>query len=248
MAEERKGPKQISHTPPVGLPTITVGMELAQEEPFLGVVLLDQHEEFDFGWRVHIGVRPVDFEVGKGTAEKAGTGMFHSQYPISASAKSKMGMFVAAMKGVFPDGTPLGQGQLVGQVAIFVRRDIQFGKDKETGQPITASGTLIPLRAATDEERERALGSSAARGIEMPVNGAQELPWNPEEITLLVSHLAGKTESEAQLAAAKSRLAPELKQALMKGTAAQQLIAHEYIEMVDDRYVSLDAQLEEAVS
>jgi len=203
---------------------ITVGMPLTDESPFLGTVVIDTVEEGTYGYQWHLAVKPCEFELHG----KAGTGAFHTYYGVSQAKKSKIGAALEALEGVVKKGTRVGQDELLGLTCWWVRKDLPFGTDKETGEPMVAKQVLIPLRKATEEEQER-----AAKG---PVSAEVEAPTalDEDQLEAVLAVLRGKSPKDAQIAGAKSKLPPELKQFIMDGTAYDHLIENDVIVLDDD--------------
>lgn len=201
----------------------SIGMDLTDDDfgEFLGVILKDTWEPGDFGTQYAFGVKPVDFEIhGK-------TGAFHHWYPASTRTNSKMGYLLTGFRTAGYDAaTPLGEGKLVGTVGWFIRKNIPFGKDKATGQPIVAEGVLIPTRLATPDEIARANG-------EAPAAAAASLEWNREQVDAVLEAIVGKTKTQMQVAAARATIAPELKNAILRGTALTYLMDNGVVEIDD---------------
>jgi hypothetical protein len=217
----------MSDQTPAGIPEIRVGDKLSNESaPFLGVVTVDQWEEGKYGTQWHLAVRPVEFSL------QGETGAFHTYYGASTRKRSKMGAFLAGARAVSAlDGKRLGHGEMIGLTCWWVRRDISFGKDDE-GEERIASGVLVPVKSATDEELARAGSPSEAATPADP-------EWTDEEIQAVLAVLDGKRPSEAQVAAAKARLSPELKNAIFSGHAIEYLTRQHMIELDGEGRVRL---------
>lgn len=199
----------------------SVGMDLTDDDfgEFLGQILKDTWEPGDFGTQYAFAVKPVDFEIqGK-------TGAFHHWYPASTKSNSKMGYLLTGFRSAgYDPSTPIGEGKLVGTVGWFIRKNIQFGKDRTTNNPIVAEGVLIPTRMATPEEIARANGETAA-----PATAALE--WTREQVDAVIEEIDGKTKQQMQITASRSKLAPELKNAILRGTALTYLVDNGCVEI-----------------
>jgi hypothetical protein len=214
--------------PPVGMPELKVGMKLVEAEPFLGVCCIDQYEQGDYGIQVHIGVKPLD----KKLEGKAGTGMYHTYYTPSEVARSKCGYLMAGCGEVFPKGTPVGQGALLGTVAWWVRKDIEFGKNRDTGDVIKAGGVLIPVKKASDEEQARAGEVDVAA-----VKQEEDRPeWSDDEVEAVLAVIEGIEKRKVARAAGSSKLPGKLKQAIINGTAIKHLEDAGLLADVDGTY------------
>lgn len=196
-----------------------VGMELKEEEPFLGQVVTDEVRPGKWNPQLCIAVRPVDFQL------KGKTGAFHEFYGLSAAKRSKMGAFLLALQEnkITPKGTPVGKGALVGLVCWWVKRDIKFGKS-QTGEPIVAEGVLIPVKPASEEEKARA----AIEGVAAQVQTPATLDWTPEQAEAVLTAVDGLAPKDFQKAvltkgSEASKLPRELKQAILSGAALSYL-------------------------
>lgn len=228
----------------VGLPELTVGMKLVEAPPFIGVCVIDQIVQGDYGKQVHIGVRPLwDVEKNeKFPLKSGGSGVFHTNYPISTAAKSKCGYLLAGAAKVFEHGTRVGMGDLLGQICVWVRKDIEFGKNKDTGEKMTASGVLIPLRRCTPDEMAQlgdvdySLPEDSEGGTTATVvPTSAETQWEEDDIAAMANLLNGKTKREASLAAGRDKsLTGPQKQAIMNGSAAKLLESQGILAMAAD--------------
>lgn len=228
----------------VGLPELTVGMKLVEAPPFIGVCVIDQVVQGDYGKQVHIGVRPL-WDVDKNERfplRAGGSGVFHTNYPISTAAKSKCGYLMQGAARVFEHGTRVGMGDLLGQICVWVRKDIEFGKNRETGETLKASGVLLPVRKCTQDELAQ-LGEidysppedSESGGNTTVVPTASEAQWSEEERAAMANLLNGKTKREASLAAGRDKaLSGAQKQAIMNGSAAKMFEAEGIMAMAAD--------------
>ena len=229
------------YTPPdFDLDLDTSGMSTDSAE-FLGVIMCDEFTPSNRGghqW--HLGVRPVDY------ALQGKTGMWQSWYEVTKNKRSKLGMALDAMAGVFPKTTKIGKGELLGKCAIWVRRDIEFGKDKDN-KPIVAEGVLIPIRLADAAEQARA---DAAQQGGWPVPGKQNgvasspasagtgaapsaVSLSDEDRDAVLDLIVGKTAAEAQMAAVQAELPGNVKAGLVAGTLFNQL--------AEEGHISVDA-------
>jgi len=227
----------------VGLPELTVGMKLVEAPPFIGVCVIDQIVQGDYGKQVHIGVRPLwDVDKNERYEKRAGSGVFHTNYPISTAAKSKCGYLMQGAARVFEHGTRVGMGDLLGQVCVWIRKDIEFGKNRETGETMKAAGVLLPVRRCTADELDQ-LGEidySIPDEEEGRTNGtvvptATESQWSEEDIAAMADILHGRTKKEASYAAGRDKeLTGPQKQAIMNGAAVRLLEGQGILAMAAD--------------
>ena len=133
-------------------------MEDDTREEFLGIGLQDEtvHKVKEDGTiqdRWHFAVRPVDYSIGK-------TGAWHMFCPMSKGKSSVMQKVLTTFKNIIgtkrDDGQVyrIGEGDLVGVVAWFERKDLVF--ERKGQDPFTFEGVLCMTRAATVEEKTRA--------------------------------------------------------------------------------------------
>lgn len=217
-------------TAPVGAPKISIGSELKEETgEFLGIIGCDAWEEGKHGLQWHLGVKPVDFAIG------GKTGMFSTWYKPSDRKSSKMGAILLSMaSGAAADfeGVNVGFGDLLGKVAVWKRINLEFGKDKTTGEPMVAEDVLVVVRAASADEKARA----ASGGGPAPAIAAPE--YTDEQIECLISIYAGSAPADAKKTAAKGQYAPEIKNAVFSGAALEFLTSAGLV-VVNDGKVEL---------
>lgn len=207
-----------------GRKRLTVGSELTEQEPFLGQVEIDEYTTGEYGEQIHLAVRPLEFVVAQDK-----TGQFHEWYKPSTKTTSKCGALLAGLKAIgVGDEIAVGENELVGTVAYFVRRTIEFGKDRQTGEVMKAEDCLLPFGPATDADvaRAKATGGSANK------TATPEAPeWSDDEIAAVIKLIEGKKQAQFQIAAARSKLAPELKNAVLSGAAVKYLLELDVIEV-----------------
>ena len=207
---------------------------------FLGIITIDQivpggtitgndGTSRETGPQWQLGVRPVHF------ALSGETGAYVTWFSPSTKKNSKISAIVTAMSklpAVFPKDKKVAKGQLLGTVAWWVRRDIEWGNQ-------ISRNVLIPIGEATPEEIEEA--NESVRGLgAVP---AQSLSFNEEETTVLLNFLDGKTLEDAQVAAARSRNLPDnLRQAVLSGDAVTSLTASGAIEMAIDGTITSNVE------
>ena len=238
-------PQVLEEAPDMGL-----DVKLQDAEPFLGEIVVDQWEagkgfERDGVMQpgkpqLHLGFKPLSFEI------RGQTGMFHDYYNLSTAKRSKMGLLVTAFKELIgkPGTTPIqndvkiGKGQLIGTRAWFVRKDISFGVNRDTGNEITVNITL-PVRLATQEDIDQyAVYTEGTRtaGEAIPVNLTG---YTADEIMALVETYAGHTLKDAQRAVLKNKeMAPPLKNSVMTGESLKWLVAQGHVTVDADGVVN----------
>jgi hypothetical protein len=230
----------------------TIGMQLEEEQPFLGEIRADEYVPGKYkGPQWHLAVLPLEFEV------RGKTGMFHQYYNRSSQARSTMGAAVIGFKQnrIFGPSTRIGKGDLVGTVAWFVKRDLKFGRDRQTGQQIISEGVLIPIRAATAEEQALAgtvtpavTGESATENGTAAAAPSSNLEWTSDQIDAVLNVIEGHATTEFQSlvipkSGAGNKLARELKTAILSGAALRYLTANKYADMVDGKVARGEAAL-----
>lgn len=203
--------------------------ELQDESEFLGEITADEITPGSYGPQLHWAVKPLNFAIaGK-------TGWFHDWYKISRHKRSKMGALIAKTAEVWGRDQFLGTGALVGKRAWFVRQDITFGTDRQTGEELKAEAVLIPTRLMAPGDEALILTSPTAGGT-----GASAAPPPPlsaetytdEAVDLLLATIDGAQADKLALVGARTNLPAPLKQALMSGGALEYLLEHELV-MVD---------------
>jgi hypothetical protein len=206
--------------------------ELQDSSEFLGEITADEITPSNHGPQYHLAVRPLNFAIaGK-------TGWFHEWAKISRHKRSKLGAMIVKFAEVFGKDKFLGQGDLVGQRAWFVRQDITFGTDRETGEELKAEAVLMPIRPMQpgDEALIVSAGTSPsgapARAVSAPT------AYTDEQIELLLSAIDGANADRLAIVAARTNLPAELKQAIMSGEALKTLTDLGLVTVTDDRKVA----------
>lgn len=189
---------------------------LTDEREFLGEITADEIVPGLHGAQYHYAVRPLTFAIG------GKTGWFHEYFKISTAKRSKLGICILRLGETFGKNLPLGEGSLVGLQGWFVRQDIEFGTDRQTGEVMKAEAVLLACRpmASGDEAlivNDGSVSPAAAAGTGPTV--AAPSSFSDEEIGLLLSALEGADASRLAVVAARSNLPAPLKQAVMSGTA-----------------------------
>jgi hypothetical protein len=222
--------RKMATTEVPGVPDIKIGQEVVEAAPWLGQIVVDEWVPGEWGMQWHLAVKPVDFSIG------GKTGSFHTYYTLpkgdTIRKNSKFGTVLEAMAQVFDKSVSIGQGVLVGQCAIWMRRDITFGKDKQ-GEPMVAEGVLVPVKKATAEESARATSGGPAPTPAQP-------EWTEEEIEQVLHVIGGLPAKDLTRAAARSELSPKLKNAVMSGVAVDYLTAQGLIELADGKVVLIE--------
>lgn len=209
---------------------------LTDESEFLGEIIMDEIEPGSFGPQFHFAVKPLTFAIaGK-------TGMFHEWAKISRHKRSKLGVLVARFGEVFGPKHFLGEGSFHGKRAWFIRQDIVFGVDRETGEEMKAEGVLQPTRPM--EPGDEALivaalpGAPGADSAPAAVKAPDPADLTDEQIELLLAVLDGANADKMALTAARSNLPAELKQAVMSGAALVMLEGMGLVTIGADRKVT----------
>lgn len=221
----RRGAKAVASPEPkrASKPRLTVGAELTDQEPFLGVIEIDEWADGEYGEQLHIGVKPMEFKVAEDK-----TGMFHEWYKPSTKITSKCGQLLASLKGIdVGNEVAVGEGDLKGIIAWFVRKDLEFGKQKD-GTVLKSEQVLLAHHVATEEDVRR--GTEAMKGTATAATPGTP-DWTDDEITAVIKLMDGKKRPQYQVTAAKSKLAPTLKQAILSGAALEYLLSLELVEV-----------------
>jgi len=196
---------------------------LADDSEFLGVIVVDESVNGTYGPQWHYAIKPVDFTLG------GKTGAYHEYVPADKlTMRSKFGKALSAFVLVFGKGQfkQVGAGEMIGQAAIWKRVRTDFGKDRQTKEQISVE-QVLPFRLATAEERARA--SSVGTTVDAPT--AAPAQFSDEQREAIIKVVAGATPQEAIIAVAKSRLAPDLKGAIVNGTALPALVEGGFLVM-----------------
>ena len=220
----------------IQFPRISIDQELLEGSlaaEFLGTIAKDEWVDSEHGPQWHLAVKPTDIKIG------GGTGWLHTWYKPSTQKNSKMGAALAGLKQVFDGKTLIGEHSLEGQVCWWVRKDLPFGEDKNTGEQMIAKQVLIPTRTADPADTSRSVTVFAPNGAS-PVPAGQAPPvaapesYTPEQVDLILAVLDGKAKSFWQIAAARSQLPPELKAAITTGDAIRWLEMGGLIQIDDE--------------
>ncbi|MBU2534505.1 MAG: hypothetical protein KKB37_17330 [Alphaproteobacteria bacterium] len=112
--------------------------KLGEGQAFVGRVESAKWESGDYGEQLHMVVKPLDHDV------KGETGAYHEWFKYSDRKKSKWGEFIKLL-GELGINMAKGEKELEGREFRFERRDIEFGKDAETGDTFKAEDVLLPV-------------------------------------------------------------------------------------------------------
>jgi hypothetical protein len=137
---------------------------------------------------------------------------------------------------VFDPKVEIGKGLLVGTVAWWTRKDLTFGKDKQTGEPFKAEGVLIPLRAATEDEQRRGRSkmSGESSGAE-PVRPVDTAALDDDALMAALDVIDGQDDDGLQFAVARNKsLNKDVKQAILAGNLQAQLMEAGLLEKGED--------------
>lgn len=227
-------------------PSLTIGQDMQEQEqygPFLGVVVVDDWEppraedieratpDKPARWRLHIAIKPVDFEIG------GDTGAFNKWLSHSDRTNSALGAFKEGLKEMVPTEMRIGEGDLLGLVALWERRTIVFGKAKD-GTDMKAENIPIPLRPATPEEEAR--GKAVFEGrkvVAEAVPAAEAADLSEADVATVLKLIAGKKRGELQTAIFGDKtLSREVKQSVMSGKLLEQLVAEGKVTLTDGVY------------
>jgi hypothetical protein len=207
-----------------GMPDMTLGGEMVDDTEFLGVIVTDAWTEgkvFEEGkpakWQWHLAVKPTDIPI------QGETGAFHTYYNYTTRANSALGAARKAMTELFPETMKIGAGELIGQAAWWVRRDIEFGMNR-SGEMLKAEQVLIPVRAASEADAKRATahsqpGATPAGVASAPAEATVDLEeLDDETVDKVIAFVTGKNARELQFAVARNKdLSREIKQGLLSG-------------------------------
>ncbi len=201
---------------------IGVDTQLTDAEPFLGEVVTDaweRSEKADAGWQYHLAVKPLMYQIG------GKTGAFHTYYNPSTAKKAKMGILLAGLKATCPDGfgpsksKNIGEGHLIGTRLWFVRKDIDYGTDRTSGEQRVARDVLMPYKVPTAEELALIPDHEAGNAP-----APKALEFTDDEVAALMAFLVGKTPADAVKAAVKdTTLDKAIKNAITGGSAVRYL-------------------------
>lgn len=212
-------------------------------DEFLGMVVADEATIGDRGEQVFIGIRPIRYNLG------GKTGAYPLYIPTEGGktgSRSKLGLFMASMFNIYGDNAFnfVGAGELVGLVGWWKRTQAEFGRDRQTGEKIT-SDMFLAIRRATPEEiaeagaaaenwktETREDGESATnvnvnnRLGQSPEGGS----WSEKDISAVLRVILGETTGTVVSKAATSKLAPNLKAAILGGQMVPYLLSSGVIE------------------
>lgn len=201
-------------------PDIRIDTDLQDSPPILGVIQLDHWTKGRDGQKQwQIGVKPYNVQM------RSEDGLISTWANVSTQNRSKMGHMLKAFR-IFGMKNPatgeayrIGKGQYVGKEAWFKRDELKFGRDKQTGEVIKTE-VLVPFKLATQEEIETALAQLpsqvSADGVETR-SAPAKMDLSDDDVETLMALFVGKSVKDAQFAAPKAGLTPELKQAVMSG-------------------------------
>lgn len=220
-------------------PDFSLDEPMQDSAEFLATIVRDDWDQTKEGkWRWHLGFKPADFDV------QGETQMLHDWYGLTDKKNSKMGALreaMAALPDVFPigQGVKIGQGHYNGIVCWWTKTDIEFGKNRQTGEVYKSEGVHLPIRAATPEEIERARKRAAGGAVAPAAVDNTPVDLTDDQITQVIDVLNGHTKQEVQMALAREpgkSLPREIKSAILAGTLPQQLIEMGALTMTGDTY------------
>lgn len=234
------------------LPRINLGVKLEEGQKVLCEVVADQWEPGKYGEQLHIALRPLAYEL------RGQTGTYHEWYGVSTNKRSKMGALIEALKFTFGTNNPetnapynLGYGEFKGKICWWIRKEMSFGRDKDSGSQIK-SEVWIPAGKASREDVEKAEQDRATSGATNDVNGQTSGTINPDavvqtrsldlsadDIEAVITHYQGKTAKEATRTVIRSTLSQEAKNAVMSGGALDYLLAQGLVTLGTDDKVQV---------
>jgi hypothetical protein len=227
------------------LPRISIKTDVkkAEARPFVGRVVADaiQPGKYDvekkpYQWA--IAVQPIKSADGTAGFQIGGkTGAFWEYVSITTDElggdikdSSKFGRHFNAFRTVFgtDEDRAIGRGEYVDQIAWFVRKEIEYGTNRKTGEQIKGT-VLLPTALLSDEEMVQyglAAGSVTAPATE----------YDATELTILANALDGKDRNAFQKSVYQSKLGNKLAQGVAKGNgpAITALLEGGYGEMDGD--------------
>lgn len=198
---------------------------------WVGEIITDEWQrkdaKFGGGWQWTTGVKPLAGFV-KG---KTGALWSYCDAKDEITDNSKFGIHLNAYKEVFgtdDEDLEVGQGNLVGRLAVFKQTKHKFGINFKTKQDIVAD-ILIPIRLATDEEL-REFGRLGA-------NEVTNFEWTPELVEQALTLLEGKTITNAKIAIVKAEdLDPTLQTRLVNGDGIEYLMGAGHLVIENKTY------------
>lgn len=211
---------------------------LVDDSEFLGVIVVDEMVNGNYGPQWHFAIKPVDYNL----SGESKTGAYQQYVPADKpTLRSKFGIALSAFLTVFGQGfiPAVGAGHLVGVPAMFKRVNHKFGKDRQTREDIVVE-MLLPIRTATEEEQKRASSRLEGQVTNTATNAAT---FSDEQVASLVKVLAGCTPQEVAVKIARDKsLDNNLKGAVLNGTAVPALLQKGVLGVDGDgKYVALDA-------
>jgi hypothetical protein len=159
-------------------------------------------------------MKPVEYDLG-GT-----TGVYHQYVQTDKlTSRSKFGKILTAFVSVFGPKyvEKVGAGQLNGAVAWFKEYVVKGGRNQDDWT------YYAPFKMATEEEIGRAKAKMSNSATPVGVSGNVST-FSEEQIDAIIRVALGQSEETVQIAAAKSKLPPELKAPILAGTAIDSLV------------------------
>lgn len=216
-------------------PTTSFGSELVEaDNSYLGKIVMDTYETGVHPKtgvatsKYHLAVEPIGFRL------KGETNAFHTWNPHvegdPIKERSGMGMFFAGCKEVFTaeelsivdEDTGktrprrIGHDELLGLVCRWERKDVKWGKNKETGEDITSKGVQYPVARAPEALLEDAAAAKEAQNPDLTDEEA-------EQVLEVLGKLGEFDNKTAQLTLAKSGFDGALQVKVMNGSALRYL-------------------------
>lgn len=233
------------------LPRISIKTDVkkAEARPFVGRIVNDslQPGKYDTDKKPYqwvLAVSPLKSADGKAGFQIGGkTGAFWEYIGISVDEmqgeikeQTKFGRHFNAFKHAFgsDDDRAIGRGQYVDEVAWFKRDKVEYGTNRETGEPISST-VLLPVRALTPEEMVQ-YGLASGGGAP----AAESVEYSDEELNSLAHALNGKDRNALQKAVYQAKLGNKLAQGVGKGTgpAVSALVDQGYGTFEGDTFIA----------
>lgn len=195
----------VDHGP---MPDMSTGDKLEDARPFLATINVDQWEDGQYGWQWHFGIKALTFKV------RGPTGLLWNFAKESHSKKSKCGILLTKCEQSFGKKIRIGRGDLVGKTAWFVREDIDFGKDKDSGEQRIVQ-LYLPLREATAEDIANAVLVEDDEPAGVPAAAPKAADLTDEDLDAIFEVIDGVEKGELQKAVMRSKLSPDQKNAIL---------------------------------
>lgn len=201
-----------------------LGEIVQSQREIIGEITVDEAVRGDYGPQWHFAFRPLTYTL------ETKTGAHHEYVPMDKrGARTKFGIIVASLFQALGEHKPksIGKGELIGRQLVFLEKDFTFGKDRETGEPITRTWFLF-MRNLNDDDKAQ-IASAGGVAQNMPTSS-----FSDEQVREILNVIDGVEEAKVSAAAARSKdLSQELKASVLSGTAIPALVKMEKIAIQD---------------